>query len=164
MTGLDAILLTSLALVSAQERSAAPEKEEAAVQTAKARGLQLRYAPIPWNPDARSAWPLGRLQTSVPLRIDGKTLEPGHYALVCHPGHDHETASLEVVRLQASQWLDPKELRRIPQGDSVYRAPVRFDPAAGTTPHLTITLTPRKGGVTLTARYGNSKIVRDFQR
>lgn len=49
-------------------------------------------------------------------------------------------------------------------GESLYRAPIRFDLAAGTTPKLTIQLTPRKGWIMLTVQYGDRKLVKELKR
>lgn len=159
------VLAGAMALALLSEPSPPSDQaREPPAATVETAGMRVRYAPLasPANPAA--AWPLGRLETSVTLHLDGHAIEPGHYALICHPRADHDEAHLTLVRLQPSQWLGVEELRRVPQGDPLFRAPVRFDVAAGTAPRLTVSLSPGKRGITLTARYGSAKVVREFTR
>lgn len=154
----------TLAMLATPESPASDQEREPAVATVETAGVRVRYAPM-WSPaDPAAPWPLGRLETTVTLHLDGRAIEPGHYALVCHPGADHGEATLAFVRLQPSQWLRLEDLRRLPQGDPLFRAPVRFDVAAGTAPRLIVSLSPGKRRITLTARYGNAKVVREFTR
>jgi len=164
VVGVNLMIGISLVLPAAQEPAPRDRKPEPQITTIEAGGVRLRYVPLPWPPEGGDAWPVGRLETSVPLRLDGRTLEPGHYALVCEALHHPGFASFELVKLGDSDWLDPEELRRRPQGEPLYRVPVRFDLATGATPRLTITLTPDRRGITLTARYGNGRFVRVFER
>lgn len=154
----------TLALLSEPASSPADRKPEPPVATVETAGVRVRYAPLPSPVDPAAPWPLGRLETTVTLHLDGRAIEPGHYALVCHPGADHGEATVAFVRLEPSQWLRLEDLRRLPQGDPLFRAPVRFDVAAGTTPRLIVSLSPGKRRITLTARYGNAKVVREFTR
>lgn len=162
--GLVIVVWLLLAGQEAVPRAEKPHEEKPKLATVQADGIRLRYVPLPWPQEKPGAWPVGRLETSVPLRLDGRTLEPGHYALVCETLHHEGSATFEVVRLDTSDWPDAESLRHRPQGETLYRAPVRLDLAAATTPRLTITLTPHRQGITLTARYGNGRYTRDFQR
>ncbi len=153
----------ALALLSEPGSPPPDRKAEPPVATVETRGVRVRYAPLSSPADPAAPWPLGRLETTVTLHLDGRTIEPGHYALVCHPGADHSQAHLAFVRLQPSQWLG-SDLWRLPQGDPLFRAPVRFDVAAGTSPRLVVSLSPGKRRITLTARYGNARVVREFTR
>ncbi len=164
VVGLTLTIAASALLPAAQEAAPGGKKPEPQVTTIEAGGVRLRYVPLPWPPDGGGAWPVGRLETSVPLRLDGRTLEPGHYALVCEALHHAGSASFEIVKLGDSEWLGPDELSRRPLGEPFYRAPVRFDLASGTTPRLTVSLTPDRSGITLTARYGSGSFVRVFER
>ncbi len=155
----------ALAMLAPPESPARGQEPEPAVATVETAGVRVRYAPLPPPADPAAPWPLGRLETTVTLHLDGRRIEPGHYALVCHPHVAHgEAASLAIVRLEPSQWLRLEDLGRLPQGDALFRAPVRFNVAAGTAPRLIVSLSPGKRRITLTARYGNAKVVREFTR
>ena len=159
------VLAGAMALAFLGEPSPPSDRApEPPVATVEAAGVRVRYAPLASPADPTTPWPLGRLETTVTLHLDERTIEPGHYALICHPRADHDEAHLAFVRLQPSQWLRFEELRRLPQGDPLFRAPVRFDVAAGTAPRLTVSLSPGKRRITLTARYGNARVVREFTR
>lgn len=159
------VLAGAMALALLGEPSPPSDRTRApGVATVERAGVRVRYAPLASPADPAAPWPLGRLETTVTLHLDARMIEPGHYALICHPRADHDEAHLTFVRLQPSQWLGFEELRRLPQGDPLFRVPVRFDVAAGTAPRLTISLSPGKRGITLTARYGNAKVVREFTR
>lgn len=159
------VLAGVLALALLSEPSPPSDRTpEPPIATVEKAGVRVRYAPLAAPADPAAPWPLGRLETTVALHLDGRMIEPGHYALICHPRADHDEAHLTFVRLQPSQWLGSEELRRLPQGDPLFRAPVRFDVAAGTAPRLTVSLSPGKRRITLTARYGNAKVVREFTR
>jgi len=173
-----AALATTPAL-AAQQQQAAPERPKVAKQEAKADGVSVHYLALPWGPQTmasmeapgegfynRRSWPFARLESTIPLTLDGTALEPGNYALVFHPNNSKdEGMSLEVLRLSIDEFLqEGNAMTPTPEGTTVFKAPIRFDTASSTAPSLEIGLTPDAHDVTLTVHYGDRLLQKKLLR
>jgi hypothetical protein len=160
-----------------QEPPPAEKKPAITIQSATADRVTVHYLKIPWGPNtfaamqkggdsfyARRTWPFARLELRAPVTLEGKTIPAGNYALVLHPNTpDDRGMSLEVLRLKLPEFLEEGNVMTpTPSGESLWKGPVRFDLAAGTTPHLTINLALGKGGVSLIVQYGDYQLVKDL--
>jgi hypothetical protein len=176
-----------LALVVAQ---AAPAASGASGQEPEARpaitihktegpDASVSWLNIPWGPETfasmerpadgfynRRSWPFARLESKRALRLDGTEIPAGNYALVFHPNDAaNEGMSLEVRRISVPEFLqEGNVMTRTPEGETVWRAPVRFDTAAGTSPALKIDVVPEKGGFQLKVQYGDRWTSKEFLR
>jgi hypothetical protein len=53
-------------------------------------------------------------------------------------------------------------MTRTPEGETLLKAPIRFDTATSTAPELTVGLQPGKGKVTLRVQYGDRLLLKEF--
>ena len=173
-------LALALAQGAASPQPAASEPREApvAIQKLEAPGAQVFYLSIPWGPETfatmerpgdgfynRRAWPFARMETQKPLTLDGTFLPPGNYALLFHPATlEERTMSLEVRRIAMGEFLEPGNvMTKAPEGETLWRAPVRFDTAAGTSPSLKIDVLPGKASFQLKFQYGDHWTTKEFR-
>jgi len=174
--------MSLLVLLLALAQAAAPPPAEGqrpalTIHTADAPGARVFYLNIPWGPEtfatmARPAdsfynlrtWPFARLEAQKPLTFQGVPLPPGNYALLFHPNTpDDKGMSLELRKVRPGEFLEPGNvMARPPEGETIWRAPVRFDTAAGTSPDLKIDVLPGKGGFQLKVQYGDHWTTTDF--
>lgn len=175
-----ATLLLSQA-APAPDASAEPPADKPKITIHKAEGpdAEVFFLSIPWGPNTfaamerpgesfynRRSWPFARLQTKTPLKLDGIEIPAGNHALVFHPNTpDDAGMSLEVRRIEVPEFLEEgNALTRTPEGETVWRAPVRFDTAAGTTPALKVEILPEAGGFRLKVQYGDRWTSKEFLR
>jgi hypothetical protein len=175
-------LCASLATVAAAQTEAPtpsprPTPTPVTIHSAEASGLRVFFLNIPWGPQTFAAmerpgdsfynkrtWPFARLESKVPLSLDGTHVPPGNYALVFHPNTpDDAGIALEVKKIAVPEFLqDGNAMTRTPEGETLLQAPIRFDTTTSTAPELTVGLQPGKGKVTLRVQYGDRLLVKDF--
>jgi hypothetical protein len=111
------------------------------------------------------AWPFARLETQTPLTLEGTDIPPGNYALLFHPNTPEDRGmALEVRKIRKGEFLEPGNvMTKAPEGETLWRAPVRFDTAEGTSPSLKIEMTPGKGGFQLKVQYGDHWTTKKFR-
>ena len=166
------VWLLAAVMVTAQE----PPK----IHTVEATGVKVHFLAMPWGPLTFAAmeqgsdsyynkrtWPFARLETSVPLGLDGTRLPPGNYALVFHPNSPDGKAgmALEVLRLAVPEFLqEGNVMTRTPPGESVLKRTVAFEKAAETAPALVISLAADGKRLVLTIHYGDRKLQQDLEQ
>jgi hypothetical protein len=175
MTPLAAALLTTLAVL----QEPAPSRPAIEKKQVSAFGLTVHFLTIPWGPNTIAAmeeggesfyasrtWPFARMQTTVPMALDGTTVPPGNYALVFHPNTpDKKGMSLEVRGIAVEEFLVPGSvMTRTPDGDAVARTPAVFETVAEGAITLDVGLRPRDGGTSLVIRYGDRRLVKELLR
>jgi hypothetical protein len=170
----------ALAQAAPTQTPAAPAPSETAIkiQKVEAPGAQVFFLGIPWGPQTfammerpgdsfynRRAWPFARLETQKPLTLDGTNLPPGNYALLFHPSTlEEKSMSLEVRQIAMGEFLEPGNvMTKAPEGETLWRAPVRFDTAAGTSPSLKIEVLPGKSSFQLKVQYGDRWTTKEFR-
>jgi len=161
--------------------TAPPSEGQPKITIHKAEGpdAEVFYLSIPWGPNTfaamqspgngfynRRSWPFARLATKTALKLDGVEIPAGNHALVFHPNtSDDAGMSLEVRQIDVAEFLEEgNAMTRTPEGETVWRAPVRFDTAAGTTPALKIEILPEAGGFRLKVQYGDRWTSKEFLR
>jgi hypothetical protein len=152
-----------------------PKRAPITIQEVDAPGARVFHLNVPWGPETfaamerpgegfynRRSWPFARLETTEALKIGDTVLEEGNYALVFHPNTpQNEGMSLEVRRVAPGEFLQSGNvMTRTPEGETVWRAPVRFETLSTTVPSLEIALTPGPDGLLLDVRYGNRRTQR----
>jgi hypothetical protein len=177
------LLFALLVVAQAGAPAQAPPKTEEAqtpaitIQKAEAPGATVFFLNIPWGPQTFAMmerpgdsfynlriWPFARLETQKPLTLEGTAVAPGNYALLFHPNTpDDKGMSLEMREIPGGEFLAPGNvMTKAPVGETIWRAPVRFDTAEGTTPALKIEILPGKSGFQLKVRYGDRWTIREF--
>jgi hypothetical protein len=178
-----ALLATLLLLPAAPapDDAAAPTDGRPSISIHKSEtpDAEVFYLSIPWGPNTfaamenpgesfynRRSWPFARLMTKTAFKLDGVEIPAGNNALVFHPNTpDDAGMSLEVRRIEVPEFLEEgNAMTRTPEGQTIWRAPVRFDTAAGTTPALKVEILPEPGGFRLKVQYGDRWTSKEFRR
>lgn len=156
----------------------APTPVPITIQSVEAKGVSVHFLNIPWGPQTFAAmerpgdtfynkrtWPFARLESKVALTLDGTRIPPGNYALVFHPnGTANEGMGLEVRKIDVPEFLQPgNAMTRTPDGETIHRAPVRFNTATSTTPALKVELVSQKDVLALRVQYGDRVLTRDLK-
>jgi hypothetical protein len=168
-------VVSLVALVAPQ---AEPPKAPIAIQTSTKGAVSVKSLPIPWGPNTfasmesagesfynKRTWAFARLETTAPLTLYGALIPAGNYALVFHPNTpENKGMSLEVRRIAVPEFLEAGNvMARTPEGETVWKAPVRFEMAAEVAPALTVALTDAANGkLLLVVRYGDRALVKEF--
>ncbi len=154
-----------------------PKRPPIVIQSATAGPISVHYLNIPWGPNTfagmeraadgfynKRAWPFARLETKGAATIDGKRLPAGNYALLFHPNTlENAGMSFEVRKIAVGEFLEPGNVMTLaPEGETMLRAPVRFETVPDTAPALAIELLPGKDATTLTVRYGDRRLVKEL--
>jgi hypothetical protein len=147
------------------------------LEKTEAPGTTVFYLSLPWGPktfeamerpgegpESQRTWPFGRLETEKPLSLEGTRIPPGNYALLFHPNDStNQGTSFELRRVPAGEFLKEGTTETpVPEGETIWREPVRFDTAAGTSPNLRIQLMPGKHGFQMRVQYGDRWTTREF--
>ncbi len=144
----------------------------------KVSGVEAEFVNTPWRPDifeameaggttpeGQRSWAFARLTTSWDFAVDGKVIPPGRYVLVLTPKTGSLPMTLEVRRGPGRElFADPTAMAPPEGGETVYKSPVAFVPAAEPVPTLDVTLAGWSDGVALTIRYGTRKLTKDLVR
>lgn len=173
------LTLAVLAQAGAQAPAPAePKRPAIVIQSASAGPISVYYLNIPWGPNTfagmeraadgfynRRAWPFARLETESAATIDGKRLPAGNYALLFHPNTLEDAGmSLEVRKIAAGEFFQPGNVMTpAPEGETMLRAPVRFETVPETAPALAIELRPEKDATALSVRYGDRRLVKELR-
>jgi len=173
-------LVLLLQAAQATDSAVGPPETRPAIRLERAQGLaaDVFYLTVPWGPNTfasmespgdgyynRRSWPFARLETRRPVTVDGVPVPIGNHALVFHPNTpDDEGMSLEVRQIDAAEFLEEgNAMTRTPEGRTLWRAPVRFDTAAGTAPALKVGMVPEEGGFRLEVQYGDRRTTKQFR-
>jgi hypothetical protein len=170
------VALAVLPLVAPQQ--AEPPKAPVVIQTSTSGAVTVKSLNIPWGPNTfaemerasdsfynKRTWAFAHLETKAPLTLYGAAIPAGNYALVFHPNTiDNKGMSLEVRRIAMPEFLEAGNvMTRTPEGETVWKAPIRFQPAADVASTLKVELTgPANGKLSLVVRYGDRSLVREF--
>jgi hypothetical protein len=156
----------------------APTPVPITIQSVEAAGVSVYFLNLPWGPQTFAAmerpgdsfynkrtWPFARMETKGPVTLEGTRIPAGNYALVFHPnGPDNQGMALEVRKIEVPEFLQAgNAMTRTPEGETLYRAPVRFDTTTSTAPSLKVELVPGKGALGLRVQYGDRVLTRDLK-
>ena len=137
----------------------------------------MHFLTIPWGPNtfaemerggdsfyAKRTWPFARMETKVPVTLEGTTLPPGNYALVFHPNTaDNKGMSLEVRKILVEEFLVPGNvMTKTPEGETMSRSAASFETVAETVPALALDLKAGGQGASLVIRYGDRRLTKEL--
>ena len=138
----------------------------------------MKSLSIPWGPNTFAAmesagdsfynkrtWAFARLETKAPLTLYGAAIPAGNYALVFHPNTtENKGMSLEVRKIAVPEFLEAGNVMTpTPAGETIWKAPIRFQTAADVAAALKVDLTgPANGKLSLVVRYGDRTLVKEF--
>jgi hypothetical protein len=168
----------TFALVALAAPQAEAPRAPVVIQTSTSGAVTVKSLSIPWGPNTFAAmesagdsfynkrpWAFAHLATKAALTLYGAAIPPGNYALVFHPNTtENKGMSLEVRRIAVTEFLEAGNVMSpAPAGETVWKAPVRFQTVAEVAPALKVVLTgPTNGKLSLVVRYGDRSMVKEF--
>jgi hypothetical protein len=171
-----AVVLALIAVVSPQQAEA--PKAPVVIQTSTAGTATVKSLSIPWGPNTfaemesasdsfynKRTWAFARLETKAPLTLYGAVIPAGNYALVFHPNtRENKGMSLEVRKIAVAEFLEAGNvMTATPAGETIWKAPIRFQTGADVAPALKVDISgPVSGKLSLVVRYGDRTLVKEF--
>jgi hypothetical protein len=171
--------LALLALLAPVQTPMQPAKD-LFMHSAQAPGIEIRFVDYHWQPalfeamekgdrkipEATRNWVVVRvILNSRPLSLGDERLSVGNYGLVLWPNLGGKGMELEMRRIDMREvYPDVNAIAPAPNGQTVYRAPVRFEESSPEAPRFDATLVEADGKIVLTIRYGNRKLPVTFVR
>jgi len=141
----------------------------------KAPGVEVRFVDYHWQPalfdamekgsttvpEARRNWVIARVTLDQrPLRIHGKAMPVGTYALAWWPNLEGKGMAIEMRRVDMREVLpNLNAIAPAPRGETIYKGPAPFETASPLAPRFDATLGEEGGTVTLTIRYGDRRLL-----
>jgi hypothetical protein len=143
-------------------------------------GIEVRFVDYHWQPalfdamergdatvpEARRNWVIARVTLDErPLRIRGKLMGVGTYALAWWPNLDGKGMAIEIRRVDMRDvFPDVNALAPAPRGETAYKGPAAFEKVSPLAPQFDATLGEEGGTVTLTILYGDRRLLVPFVR
>ncbi len=174
--------LTALALLTLAVPTQIP-KEPASdlfMHFLRAPGIEVRFVDYHWQPalfdalekgdatvpEARRNWVVARVTLNQrPLRIHGKLMGVGTYALAWWPNLDGKGMAVEMRQVDMRDvFPDVNALAPAPRGETIYKGPAGFETVSPPAPRFDATLDEEEGTVTLTIHYGDRQMLVPFVR
>jgi hypothetical protein len=140
--------------------------------------VTIKSLTIPWGPNTfaemerpsdssynNRTWAFARLETKAPLTLYGAAIPAGNYALVFHPNTtESKGMSLEVRKIAVAEFLETGNvMTATPAGETIWKAPIRFQTGADVAPALKVDISgPVNGKLSLVVRYGDRTLVKEF--
>lgn len=175
-----AILLAGAGALYPQQAQQLGPNAPNSIQTANLPGVELRFLDFRWDPAlfaafetgsgelpaAKRSWAIGRIVLHDRSLMLGKVkLRQGTTQLVIlHPNLDKRGMSIELRRIDMRDEIfnDRNVVALPPPGETLYKAPARFETISETRERMTLTLAESAGNVQLGTHYGNRRLVLDF--
>jgi hypothetical protein len=172
-----ALLLSALPLPMQVPKEPA---KDLGMHSAKVPGVEIRFVDYHWQPalfeamasgkgdvpEAKDNWVLARIVLAEqPLTLEGKRLRVGNYGLALWPNLDGKGMMIEMRRVDMRDvYPSLNAMAPLPRGETMYKGPARFETASPLAERLDVQLGEAGGGVTLTLRYGDRRLVLNFTR
>jgi hypothetical protein len=141
----------------------------------RAPGIEVRFVDYHWQPALFEAmekgdtgvplatrnWVVARVTLDErPLRIEGKVMPVGTYALAWWPNLDGKGMSFEMRRVDMREVIPQlNALAPAPRGETIYRGKAAFEKTDPPAPRLDAVLDDKGGTVTLAIRYGDRRLL-----
>ena len=154
--------------------------KDLSMHSAKAAGIEIRFVDYHWQPAifeamasgkgdvpaAKDNWVLARVVLAEqPFTLEGKRLRVGNYGLALWPNLDGKGMMIEVRRVDMRDvYPTLNAMAPLPRGETMYKGPARFETASPFAERLDVQLGEADGGVILTLRYGDRRLVLNFTR
>lgn len=169
--------LTALALLALALPTQIPTEpaEDLFLHFLKAPGIEVRFVDYHWQPalfdamekgdatvpEARRNWVIARVIVNQrPLRIHGKMMSVGTYALTWWPNLDGKGMAIEMRQVDMRDvFPNVNALAPAPRGETIYKGPAAFETVSPLAPRFDATLDEEEATVTLTIRYGDRRLL-----
>jgi hypothetical protein len=174
--GLSTVALLAFALAA---QTPVQPAADLSLHSSRLPGIEIRFVDFHWQPalfeamekggstipEAKRNWVLARVITEVPLTLGGTKVAVGNYALALWPNLDGKGMAIELRSVDMREvYPNVNAMAPAPQGETVYKAPAKFDPMSPIAPRLDLALADKAGKVALTIRYGNRSLALTFVR
>jgi hypothetical protein len=168
--------LTALALLALAFPTQVPKEpaKDLFLHFLKAPGVEVRFVDYHWQPalfeamekgtttvpEATRNWVIARVTLDQrPLRIHGKLMAVGTYALAWWPNLEGKGMAIEMRRVDMREVLpNVNAIAPAPRGETIYKGKAEFETTSPLAPRFDATLTEEGGTVTLTIRYGDRRL------
>lgn len=172
------LAVTVLALAVPAQIPTEPAKD-LFMHSLNAPGLEARFVDYHWQPElfealekgadikeAKRDWVVARLiLDSRPLTVGTARVPVGNYALTLWPNLDGKGMRLEIRRVDMREvYPNLNALAPAPHGETAYVGPASFERLGELQPRLAMTLVEVEGGLNLTVRWGDRRLVLPFVR
>jgi hypothetical protein len=144
-------------------------------------GVELRFVDYHWHaalfeamasgkgdiPEARRNWVFARvILDQRPLKLEGKLLAVGNYAVALWPNLDGKGMAVEMRRVDMRDvFPNLNAMAPVPRGETIYRGPAKFETQAPLQERLSVTLNEEEQSkVVITLIYGNRRLPLTFTR
>lgn len=146
------------------------------LRSAKASpGVEIRFVDYHWQPalfeamasgkgdvpEANRNWVVVRVILDArPLTLEGKRLAVGNYALALWPNLDGKGMQVEMRRVDMRDvFPNLNAMAPAPRGETLYKGLAKFETESPLAERLDTKLAEADGGVVLTLRYGDRRLV-----
>jgi len=162
--------LALLALASATQIPTEPAKD-LFMHFLRVPGIEVRFVDYHWQPalfdamekgdatvpEARRNWVIARVTINQrPLRIHGKLMGVGTYALAWWPNLDGKGMAVEMRQVDMRDvFPNVNAIAPAPRGETIYKGPAAFETLSPLAPRFDATLNEEGETVTLSIRYGD---------
>jgi hypothetical protein len=94
-----------------------------------------------------------------PLKLEGKLLAVGNYAVALWPNLDGKGMAVEMRRVDMRDvFPNLNAMAPAPRGETMYKGPATFEPLSPTAERLAVTIAEGQGTVVLTLLYGDRRL------
>jgi hypothetical protein len=178
----DLMKLTALALLALASPTQIPKEpaKDLFLHFLREPGIEVRFVDYHWQPalfdamekgdatvpEARRNWVIARVTLNQhPLRIHGKLMGVGTYALAWWPNLDGKGMALEMRQVDMRDvFPNVNAVAPAPRGETIYKGPAAFETVSPLAPRFDATLSEEGGTVTLTILYGDRRLLVPFVR
>jgi hypothetical protein len=167
-------VLALLALASPTQIPTEPAKD-LSLHFLTVPGVEVRFVDYHWQPalfeamekgdatvpGATRNWVIARVTLDQrPLKIQGKLMGVGTYALALWPNLDGKGMAIEMRQVDMREVLpNLNAVAPAPRGETIYKGPARFDTVSPLAPRFDATLSEEGDTVALTIRYGDRQLL-----
>jgi hypothetical protein len=169
--------LTALALLALAFPAQIPKEpaKDLFLHFLTAPGIEVRFVDYHWQPalfdamekgdpavpEARRNWVIARVTLNQgPLKIHGKLMGVGTYALCWWPNLDGKGMAIEMREVDMRDVLpNVNAIAPAPRGETIYKGPAGFETVSPLAPRFDATLSEEGDTVTLTILYGDRRLV-----
>lgn len=148
------------------------------LHTDKQPGIEMRFVDFHWRPElfeamekggstmpeANRNWMLARIVTETPFTLAGTKVPAGNYALALWPNLDGKGLAIELRKVDMGTIVERNAMAPAPKGETIYKAPARFETTTETAARLDVRLTAGDKAVNLEVLYGNHRLPLTFAR
>lgn len=173
------MLFAVVALLSLVQVPKEPAKD-LFLHSAEVPGVEVRFVDYHWQPtlfgamesgkgdipEAKRNWVYSRLiLDDRPLKLEGKLLPVGTYAVTLWPNLDGKGMAVEMRRVDMRDvFPNVNAIAPAPRGETIYKGPAKLETVQPLVERLSVDLADAGGVVVLALRYGDRRLALKLTR